>query len=61
MKLISLKSHQLAVNGFDETYPLVTELPMLDKTIIFLLLSMSNRDVDRDSHSDERVRKGFPT
>ena len=46
MKLISLKSHQLAVNGFDETYPLVTELPMLDKTIIFLLLSMSNRDVD---------------
>ena len=46
MKLISLKSRQWAVNGFNETIPLATELPMLDKTTIYLMLSMSNRDVD---------------
>ena len=56
MKLFSVKSRQLAVNGFDETFPLVTELSMLDRKNIFHLLSMSNHDVDLALTKDFSVK-----
>ena len=46
MKLISLQSWQLAANGFDETSLKVNDILFVERKIVFLLLSMSNRDVD---------------